>query len=120
MATLCTRDELQRRFYAFERQHTIASAIGFTPFVVIYLCVHPCLEPWLPRSREADLVLLIVLPAIWFAAVMLVHGWLAPGPLGLRCVQCAQGLLGKSYANARTTGHCDDCCAAVISDPQSA
>ncbi len=121
MAALCTGNELQRRFEAFERQRTIASAIGFAPFLVIYLLVHTrYLGPWLPQSREADLVVLLVLPAIWFAFVMLVHGWLAPGPLGLRCAHCGHRLLGKSYTYALTTGHCDHCRAPVISDPPSA
>jgi len=99
---------------------SIVSAIGFAPFLVIYLLVHTrYLEPWLPKSREADLVVLIVLPAAWFAMVMLLHGWLAPRILSLRCAHCGQRLLGKSYTDALSTGQCDRCRAAVICEPLS-
>jgi len=59
MPALCTKAELQRRFTAYERQRTIISAIGFAPFLVIQLLVHTrYLGPWLPQSREAELVAL--------------------------------------------------------------
>jgi hypothetical protein len=121
MSALCTRDELRRRFKAYERQRAIVSAIGFTPFLVIYVLVHTrYLRSWLPPSHEAELVVLIALPAAWFAMVMLVHSWLAPGLLGLRCAQCGHRLLGRSYADALETGQCNGCRAPVISDPTSA
>jgi hypothetical protein len=121
MGALGTRDELQGRFKVYERQRTIVSVIGFAPFLVIYLLVHTrYLGPWLPQSREADLVVLLVLPTLWFAVVMLVHAWLAPGLLGLRCARCGHRLLGKSYADALSTGYCDRCRAPVICDPPAA
>jgi hypothetical protein len=121
MPALCTNAELQRRFKAYEGQRTIFSAIGFAPFLVIYLLVHTrYLGPWLPQSREADLVVLLVLPAVWFAFVMLLHSWLAPPLLGLRCANCAHRLLGESYSRALATGQCEKCRAPVICDPTSA
>lgn len=121
MPALCTKAELQRRFKAYERQRTIIGAIGFAPFLVIYLLVHTrYLGPWLPQSRAADLVVLILLPAAWFALVMFVHGWLAPGLLGLRCASCGHRLLGESYFAVLATDQCNECNAPVISEPTSA
>lgn len=121
MSAPCTRDELQRRFKAYERQRSFVSALGFAPFLVIYLLVHTrYLGPWLPQSREADLVVLLLLPTAWFAALMLVHRWLAPARLGLQCPGCRRRLVGKAFSDAMSTGQCDRCQADVVSEVKKA
>jgi hypothetical protein len=117
MSAPCTRDELQRRFRVYERQRSFVSVIGFGPLLVIYVLVHTrYLNPWLPQSRGGELVVLLLLPAAWFAAVMLLHAWLAPPRLGLQCPKCRHRLLGRAFIDAMSTGQCDSCRAAVVSD----
>lgn len=117
MSAPCTRDELQRRSKAYERQRSFVSVIGIGPLLVIYLLVHTrYLGPWLPQSRESELVVLLLLPATWFGAVMLLHGWLAPARLGLQCPRCRHRLVGKAFADAMSTGQCDSCHADVVSE----
>jgi hypothetical protein len=114
-----TRDELQRRSKLYERQRFFVTAIGFGPLLVIYLLVHTrYLRPWLPQSREAQVVVLLLIPAAWFAAVTLLHRWLAPARLGLQCPRCRQRLVGMAFTDAMSTGQCDSCHAEVVSDPQ--
>lgn len=121
MSAPCTRDELQRRSQVYERQRSFVSVIGFGPLLLIYLLVHTrYLRPWLPESREAELVVLLLLPAAWFAAVMLLHGWWAPARLGLRCPRCRHRLVGRAFMDAMSTGQCDSCHADVVLDPKKA
>jgi len=121
MSAPCTRDELQRRFKVFERQRSFVSVIGFGPLLVIYLLVHTrYLRPWLPQSREGELVVLLLLPATWFATVMVIHGRLAAARLGLQCPRCRHRLVGRAFADAMSNGQCDRCQADVVSDAKSA
>ena len=121
MSAPCTRDELQRRYKIYERQRVFVSAIGFGPLLIIYLLVHTrYLRPWLPPSHEAQLVVLLLVPAAWFAAVMLLHGRSAPARLGLVCPGCRRRLVGMAFTDAMSTGQCGSCHADVVSDSNKA
>ncbi len=97
------------------------SVIGFGPLLVIYLLVHTrYLSPWLPQSREGELVVLLLVPATWFAAVMLLHAWFAPARLGLRCPRCGHRLIGSAFIDAMSTSQCAGCHADVICEPKTA
>jgi hypothetical protein len=61
-----------------DRGRGIAAAIGYTPFLLLYLLVHTkYLRAWLPESKGAQVGILIGLPALWFGFVMLLYRWLS-------------------------------------------
>jgi hypothetical protein len=56
------------------RGRSIAAAIGYAPFLLLYVLVHTkYLRAWLPESKGAQVGVLIGLPALWFGFVMLLY-----------------------------------------------
>ncbi len=110
-----TREELLERRKAYERERLFVSLVGFLPLLVIYALTHTrILRQLMPESKSQQLVLLLVIPGLWFAAVMLLHGRLGPFGRRAKCAQCATPLVGKSLQDALASGQCGRCGATVL------
>jgi protein-S-isoprenylcysteine O-methyltransferase Ste14 len=115
-----TRDEMRHRFEHYERERSWVAAAAFAPFLIIYLLVHTkYLRPYLPQSRSAEVVALLVIPAVWCAALMLLHRWLGPARYGVTCPRCGHRLAGAALYSAVRTGQCGYCGQPVADEPGS-
>ena len=111
-------DELRRRRKAYDRERAIVAAFGYLPFLLIYVLVHTrYLAHHLPASKTAAVGVLIGLPAAWFAAVMLLYGWLGPRRHGLSCPRCGARLIGARFDHAVDGGRCSACDTPLVPSP---
>ena len=111
------RHGLAQRYKAYDRERAIVAAIGYLPLLLLYLLVHTkYLRPYVPESKGAAVLVLIVLPFTWFGLVMLLHRWLGPIRHRLRCPSCAHPLTGRARKVAVETGRCEQCEATLPED----
>jgi hypothetical protein len=116
-----TREDLLERRKAHERERLIASVIGFLPLLVIYGLTHTrILRQLMPESKSQALVVLLLIPGAWFAAVMLLHGRLGPFGRRAKCSQCQAPLVGKALQDAIASGQCGQCGAPIEARSSSA
>ena len=103
-------DEFKRRSGSYDRWRSIIAAIGYAPFLLIYLLVHTkYLRPYVPESKQAAVGVLILLPGAWFGIVMLLLSALGPKLARLTCPRCAAALTGTARQHALEEGSCSRC-----------
>ena len=112
------REELQSRHRAYERERSLVLGAGFAPLLFIYLMVHTrYLRPYVSESKSIALLELLILPAAWFAGMLLLYTWFGPIRHRLRCPRCAHRLVGTAITAALETGSCANCGARLVSQP---
>jgi len=112
------RSELERRHGAYARERKIVAAIGYTPFLLLYVLVHTrLLRPYMPASPHATAAVLILLPGAWLGMLVLLQRWVGPIRHRLRCPGCRRGMVGMRYQHALDSAQCDACGTTVIANP---
>jgi len=105
-----TRDELARRHKAYETERAVVAAFGYSPLLLLYGLVHTkYLRPYVPESKGQAVLVMIVIPILWFALLMLLHRGLGPLRHKLRCPACGQRFVGDEYRATLETGRCVRC-----------
>ena len=103
-------EEFRRRHCSYTRQRSIVAAIGYTPFLLLYVLVHTkYLRPYMPDSRNATAAVLVLIPGAWFGVLALLQRWLGPGHHRLRCPHCAQALVGEEFKRVLESNRCGRC-----------
>jgi hypothetical protein len=105
-----TRDELASRHKVYTRERAIVAAFGYAPLLLLYVLVHTkYLRPYVPESRGQAVLVMIVMPILWFALLMMLHRWLGPLRHKLRCPACGQRFVGDEYHATLEAGRCVRC-----------
>ena len=103
-------EEFQRRHRSYMRQRSIVAAVGYTPFLLLYVLVHTkYLRPYMPDSKNATAAVLILIPGAWFGVLVLLQRWLGPGRHRLKCPHCAQAQVGEEFKRVLENHLCSRC-----------
>lgn len=115
MTTVLTPAEFTARHKAYRRERAIVAFFGYSPLIALYLLTHSgWLKQQLPQSKELAVLYLVVLPIVWFASLMWLHGRFAPRWHRLRCPKCAHALVADDYRRTMDRGACPACGATVV------
>jgi hypothetical protein len=105
-----TRDELASRHKAYEKERSIVAAFGYSPLLLLYVLVHTkFLRPYVPESKGQAVLVMIVIPIVWFALLMMLYRWLGPLRHKLRCPACGQRFVGDEFKATLEAGRCVRC-----------
>jgi len=111
-------DEFERRHRACARERSIVAAVGYTPFLLLYVLVHTkYLRPYMPESKNATAAVLVLIPGAWLGCLILLQRWLGPIRHRLTCPRCGQALVGDAFRAASESGNCSRCGTMVVQYP---
>jgi len=115
MTPLPSADEFTARHKAFSRERAIVAFFGYAPLIVLYLLTHSSwMKKQLPESKEMAVLYIIVLPILWFAAVIWLYRSVGPRRHKLLCTDCGHPLVANDFKRAIERGVCPACGSAVV------